>query len=98
MPLSPERAAAYAKLEEAIEGVIAANNAFDEGQIPIGFVLIVAGVRPMDPVLDIECFDPDDGDEEQFVSSHRAFCKRGQLPHTTRGIIEAYLDLWRSQQ
>lgn len=96
MPMSVERAAAHQLLDEAVEAVIAAYGSFDDGQIITGHILIVAGTRMMSPDLDEGVFDPDDGDEQESVSTLRSFSRRGQIPHMTRGILESYMDRWRN--
>lgn len=97
MPITEARAAAHQKLDEAIQALLEAYDCFTEGQVHTGHVLVVMGTRFMDPDLDPEFFDADDGDEEESVSSYRAFVKRGQLPNTTRGIMETYMDKYRSR-
>ena len=95
MPMTPERTAAHAAMEAAIDGLIAAYNVFAEGQLPFAWVLTLGGTRFMSPDLDEECFDADDGDEEESVTSVRGFAKRGQQPVTTRGLLEMHIDRWR---
>ena len=92
MGQTPEQKAAYRKLEETIEELVVSYNSFDQGEIPVGFVLILCGVRSMSQEHDD---DYEDGDEEELVSRFAAFPKIGQMPVITRGILESYMDRWR---
>lgn len=101
MALTEAQVAAYAKLDDAIDAMVAA---FDGGEdddgdpwmantILVGYVLIVGGARFQQPTD--SCYDPDD-DEQDMVSVSRGFTKRGQQPLLTRGILEAHLDRYRN--
>lgn len=92
--ITAQRAAAHEALEGAVHQMLAAYGAFDEGQMVVGYVLVVGGARLMNADLD-DGFDADDGDEDELVSSMRAFARRGQQPIVTRGLVENYLDRWR---
>lgn len=95
MPMTPEREAAHDQLDAAIEEMVRVYGTFDEGQFLLGWVLVVGGTRMLTPELDEEMFDPDDGDEENFVTTHRAFVKRGQQPAVSRGLTEFHQDAQR---
>lgn len=95
MPMLPERAAAHDQLDAAVNEMIRVYGTFDEGQFLLGYTLIIGGTRMMTPDLDEEQFDPDDGDENEFVTTHRAFTKRGQQPAVTRGLLEFFRDRQR---
>ena len=84
---------AYKKLEAVVDELLESYGSFDQGEIPVGFVLLVAGVRPMSEEYDGEDFDP--GDEKELVSRYVAFPKESQMPVITRGIVESYSDRWR---
>lgn len=95
MPMSAERAAAHDLLDAAVEAMAAAYGTFDEGQFMLGWTLIVGGTRMMTPELDEEMFDAEDGDENEFVTTHRTFTRRGQQPVVSRGLLEFAMDAWR---
>lgn len=88
-----EKQSAYKKLDAVVDELLESFNSFDQGEIPVGYVLLVAGVRPMSEEYDGEDFDP--GDEKELVSRYVAFPKESQMPVITRGIIESYRDRWR---
>lgn len=92
MAMSAERAAAHERLEAAVEEMVRVYGTFDEGQFMLGYVLVVGGARMMSPDLDGEVFDPEDGDESEFVTTHRTFFRRGQQPVVSRGLMEFCLD------
>lgn len=88
MALSPEMVAAHEQLEAAIEAMLQVGESFDAGTITTGYTLIVAGMSFDD--------EPEpDADEQDAVSHHCAFFKRGQSPHLTRGMVESFIDQMR---
>lgn len=92
MPMTPERAAAHEQLDAAVDNIIKVYGTFREGQFLLGWSLIVGGTRMMTPELDGDFFDPEEGDEEEFVTTSRMFHKRGQQPVVSRGLMEYAID------
>ena len=81
--------AAHEQLDAAIDALLQASEAFESGTMVTGYTLIVAGAQFDDDL------EPDD-DEQDTMSVQRAFTKRGQSPHLTRGILETFLDQVRA--
>ena len=78
--------AAHEQLDQAVTALLRATEAFDPTAVVTGYTLIVAGIQ----------FDDDpDSDPEDAVSVTRAFYKRGQSPHLTRGMVETFRDEMR---
>lgn len=99
MPMTPERAAAHDQMDAAVQSMIDAYGLFDHGQFLLGWNLLIGGTRMLDPELDAEFFDPDDGCEEEFATTTHSFTKRGQQPAVTRGLLEYHVDsMIRSQR
>lgn len=93
MTYSQERIDAYAQLDTAIENCVDVFESFDEGELPIGYVVIVVGARLVNEEFDDHC--PHHDDDEDMVSRFTTFTKRGQMPVVTRGAVESYLDRFR---
>lgn len=92
MPMTPERKAAHDQMDAAVQNMIDVYGAFDQGQFLLGWQLIVGGTRMLTAELDGCYFDPDDGCEEEFVTTTHTYSKRGQQPAVTRGLLEYAVD------
>lgn len=79
---------AMAKLDEAAEACVKAFESFAEHTIPVGYVLLVVGTKPVS--TDEDYSEPDDDDME-MMCEYTHFPKRGQMPVVTRGIVDAYV-------
>lgn len=67
---------------------------FPDGEVMVGYTLIVCGTRYASPDLDEGCYE--DGEEDDMVSLYAGFVRLGQQPALTRGMVESYLDNFRN--
>lgn len=96
MAYSPEKAAAYEKVEEAINDLLESFGTFEEGEFLTGWTIVVSGVR-MVTESDYDEDGPDETDDENnVISRYTYFRRRGQDPTMTRGMVEELLDMIRS--
>lgn len=96
MAMTEAQVAAQDKMNEAVTEIIEAYNTFNEGEIEVGWTLVVCGVRFASRDLDNEISDDFD-DEQEMVSRYSHYVKRGQQPVITRGMMESCMDRYRSQ-
>ena len=89
----PSRRAAQKQLEEAIEALTKVDETFPDGEVLVGYTLIVCGTRYTSPELDE---DYEDAEEDDMVSLYAGFVRPGQHPALTRGMVESYLDRFRN--
>ena len=93
MVYSQAKSEAYEKAEQAISALIDAFDSFDEGEMLTGWTIIVSGSRFSGE--DAPNYEPTD--DELDVTAHYCYhTKRGQDPTMTRGMIEAFLDKFRT--
>lgn len=83
---------AVTDLEAAIMKACQVAESLDEGEFVSGWVVIVNGVRYMNPEQDE---DFEEGDEDRMVALSTPFTPLGQNPSLTRGIVEGFLDRCR---
>lgn len=95
MTMSEVQRIAQDKMNEAVEQIIAAYDTFNEGEIEVGWTLVVCGVRFASRELDNDLSDDFD-DEQEMVSRYSHYVKRGQQPVITRGMMESCMDRYRS--
>lgn len=95
MPYTKAKADAYEKAEEAISALLESFGSFDNGEMLTGWTLIISGSRFSSTKFEEDNVEPDD--DEMNSTAHYCFhTRRGQDPTMTRGMVEEFLDKYRS--
>lgn len=88
MTYNDKQVKALANMEEAIADLNIAFDNFAENEVTTGWVLVISGYGMAEP-------DPE-GDPMEMKAVYAFHSRRGQDPTMTRGIVEEFRDIIRS--